>query len=244
MNMQISVDSFLECFVAADRHEEARDQMREMFASMAAELGRDMFRNFKGFTVGGSDTGSVSDSDEKPKKKRAPRKKKEEVDNSDRPTCTGLTAAGNPCKNMASAREELCHVHLKKKNDPPKEPKAKKTKEPKAPKAKKVKNTKKVPEHNHELTEEDAPDCDLCESHGNKVVEGFEEEFELDGDSSKVLEAILAKASDSEADSDNDDMQFLEELQEENDDMPDFADSPPRTRSSKSRPMPKSMRAV
>lgn len=241
--MQISVDSFLECFVAADRHEEARDQMREMFASMAA----DMFRNFKGFTVGGSDTGSLSDSDEKPKKKRAPRKKKEEVDNSDRPTCSGLTAAGNPCKNMASAREELCHVHLKKKNDPPKEPKAKKTKEPKAPKAKKTKTKKKVPEHNHELTEEDAPDCELCESHGNKVVEGFEEEFELDGDSKKTLEAILAKASDSEADSDaeeQDDMQFLEELQEENEDMPEFADSPPRTRSSKSRPMPKSMRPV
>ena len=252
-SMNSLVENFLDSYVQSDEHDAARTEMQEIFASMNAELAREMFKNFKGTKV----TDSDSDSEEKPKKKRAPRKKKDDVEKVERPICTGLTAAGKPCKNKSSENEELCHVHLKKKNEPPKvkEPKVKKTKEPKAKKAKK---TKKTPEHNHELTEESTEDCDLCDSHGNKATEGFEEEFELDGDTQSTLQAILNKASDSEEDSEEEDMKFLreseenawpeqEQEQEKNLDMPDLdelgldADSPPKTRS-KSRPVPKSMR--
>jgi hypothetical protein len=257
-----SVDTFLEKFISEEKHDEAREEMQEMFASMAAQLGRDLFRNFKVVTNSGSD----SDSDEKPKKKRASRKKKEDdsgenVEKVERPICTGLTAAGKPCKNKVVQKEdgtfeELCHIHLKKKNDPPKAKKEKVTK-PKKEKVTKAKKTKakKTPEHNHELSEEDTSDCDLCDTHGNKAVDGFEEEFELDGDTKSTLEAILAKASDSDSEE-----EVTEQLDEEDEegwlaqqaaagnDIPDLDehgnDSPPRTRSKKSRPIPKSTRAV
>ena len=247
----LCVETFLETFVDGPLQEEARISMNEIFVAMHHSLASDIFRNFKGVI---NNSGSESDSEEKPKKKRAPRKKKDEekVEKVERPICSGLTASGNACKNKASENEELCHVHLKKKNDPPKEPKAKKTKAgPKEPKAKKAKKTKKTPEHNHELTEESTEDCELCETHGNKVSEGFEEEFELDGDTKSTLQAILAKASDSEeSEEDNEDMQFLKEMNSDTEeivlDMPDVGvdvgvDSPPKTRSSTKRPK---MRAI
>jgi hypothetical protein len=233
---QNCVETFLESYVAPEKQEEARNEMQEIFAAMAAELGRDMFRNFGGVTVS-----SDSESGEKPKKKHASRKKKEEEkEKGERPFCSGLTAAGNSCKNKAVEGEELCHVHLKKKNDPPKEKKtkAKKVKEPKTKKTK----AKKTPEHNHELTEESS-DCELCETHGNKVDPEFEEEFELDGDTKSTLEAILAKASDSEdSDEENEEeMEFLMQQEESILGMPELnLESPPKPKPKpKSRPVPK-----
>ena len=55
-------------------------------------------------------------------------KKKEGVEKAERPICSALTATGNQCKNKACENEELCHVHLKKKNEPPKEKKPKEKK--------------------------------------------------------------------------------------------------------------------
>ena len=253
-----SVDTFLEKFISEEKHDEAREEMQEMFASMAAQLARDLFRNFKGVTNSDSDSDPV----EKPKKKRASRKKKEDdgekAEKVERPICTGLTAAGKPCKNKVVQKEdgtfeELCHIHLKKKNEPPK-PKKEKVTKPKKEKVTKAKKTKakKTPEHNHELTEEDTSDCDLCDTHGNKAADGFEEEFELDGDTKSTLEAILAKASDSEEEEeelldevteqldeeDEDEEGWLAQQAAEGNDMPDLDelgnDSPPRTRSKKS----------
>ena len=235
-----SVSNFLTKFVSEEKHEEARSEMEEMFASMAVELGRELFRNFKGVTES-----SDSDSEEKPKKKRAPRKKKEDSEKKEkveRPGCAGLTAAGNHCKNKAAEGEELCHVHLKKKNEPPKEKKekTKKVKEPKEKKEKKTK-TKKTPEHNHELTEETS-DCELCETHGNKIDPEFVEEFELDGDTKSTLQAILARASDSEeSDEEDEELKFLQQQEEEEIhseeeqeilDMPELnLESPPKPKS-------------
>jgi len=213
------VETFLETFVFEEKHDEARAEMEEIFAAMSAELAREIFRNFKGVSNSVSET-----EEEKPKKKRAPRKKKEMeeegVEKAERPICSGLTAAGNQCKNKACDNEELCHVHLKKKNEPPKEKKPKEKKPKKVAEPKKAKKAKKkVPEHNHELTEEITEDCALCESHGNKAsaFEDFNEEFELDGDAQSTLKAILAKASDSdeeeEEEEENEDMQFLQEME-------------------------------
>jgi len=221
------VATFLETFVTEDKHDEARADMEDIFAAMSAELAREIFRNFKGVTNSSS---FESEDEEKPKKKRAPRKKKDEdeegVEKSERLICSGLTAAGNQCKNKACENEELCHVHLKKKNEPPKEKKVKEKKPKKVAEPKKAKKGKKqVPEHNHELTEEITEDCALCESHGNKAsgFEDFDEEFELDGDAQSTLKAILAKASDSDEEDDddeeeleeNEDMKFLEEMEAE-----------------------------
>ena len=230
------LQNFLDTFVAPEKQDEARTEMQEIFASMTAELARDMFRNFKGCETD-------SDSDEKPKKKRAASRKKDE-EKVERPICTGLTAAGKPCKNKVSLGEdgtceELCHIHLKKKNDPPaaKKEKVTKPKKEKVTKSKKVKKTKKTPEHNHELTEEDTSDCELCESHGNKTaVDGFEEEFVLDGDTKSTLEAILAKASDSDEETDVEEGEelWLAKISSEGDmpDLDELDNSPPRTRAS------------
>jgi hypothetical protein len=85
--------------------------------------------------------------------------------------CTACTSKKEPCKFSAIKGEVFCKRHLKQsvgESETPKEPKA-----PKAPKAPKK---AEQPVHTHDLTEGVVNDCDLCQSHGNPLVEadGFE----------------------------------------------------------------------
>lgn len=102
--------------------------------------------------------------------------------------CQATTAKGLPCKNKAFGGGCFCRVHTKKdeeESEPKKKaPRAKKTagkaleEEKPAPKKRGRKPKKVQPEHTHKLDEE-ASDCELCETHGN-AADGVEQEFEID----------------------------------------------------------------
>jgi hypothetical protein len=95
--------------------------------------------------------------------------------------CQAVTAKGLPCKNKGFGGTCFCRVHTKKDED---EVKPKKTRgkalseeaEKKEPKKRGRKPKKVQPQHSHKLDEE-ASDCDLCETHGNPLKEA--QEFEV-----------------------------------------------------------------
>jgi hypothetical protein len=121
--------------------------------------------------------------------------------------CTACTSKKEPCKFSALKGEVFCKRHLKQsvgESETPKEPKA-----PKAPKAAKKADQ---PVHTHDLTEGVVKDCDLCQSHGNPLVEaeGFELAAPHCGPIKPVsvesrLAALLAEANESEADRESED---------------------------------------
>jgi hypothetical protein len=130
------------------------------------------------------------------KPKRAPRKAKvttkvaedEEPEDDRKGKCEATTAKGLPCKNKAFGGGCFCRVHTKKDEEeskPAKKAAAKKTRgkalEEEAkpePKKRGRKPKKTQPEHSHPLDEE-ADDCQLCDTHGNAAT-GAEQEFEID----------------------------------------------------------------
>lgn len=95
--------------------------------------------------------------------------------------CQAVTAKGLPCKNKGFGGTCFCRVHTKKDES---EVKPKKTRgkavaeeaEKKEPKKRGRKPKKAQPQHSHKLDEE-ASDCDLCETHGNPLKEA--QEFEV-----------------------------------------------------------------
>ena len=121
--------------------------------------------------------------------------------------CTACTSKKDPCKFSALKGEVFCKRHLKQsvgESETPKEPKA-----PKAPKAAKKADQ---PVHTHDLTEGVVKDCDLCQSHGNPLVEaeGFELAAPHCGPVKPVsvesrLAAMLAEADESEVDRESED---------------------------------------
>ena len=75
--------------------------------------------------------------------------------------CSGVTAKGKPCSRKVSAEgDKFCKLHVDQENNPPK-PKVKK--EAKKAKAKKAPE----PEHNHEIGEDPAEPCEVCDHHGD-----------------------------------------------------------------------------
>jgi len=129
---------------------------------------------------------------------KAPKAPKEPKAKAAKQQCTACTSKKEPCKFSALKGEVFCKRHLKQsvgESEAPKEPKA-----PKAPKAAKKADQ---PVHTHDLTEGVVKDCDLCQSHGNPLVEA--EGFELGGSVESRLAALLAEANESEADRESED---------------------------------------
>jgi hypothetical protein len=93
--------------------------------------------------------------------------------------CKAVTAKGLPCKNKGFGGTCFCRVHTKKDESevkPKKGKAAKEAKEKPEPKKRGRKPKKVQPQHSHKLDEE-ASDCDLCETHGNPLKEA--QEFEV-----------------------------------------------------------------
>jgi len=82
----------------------------------------------------------------------------------EKPKCTACTAKKEPCKFSALKGSAFCKRHMEQPQTEavPKEPKA-----PKAPKAVKPPQ----PTHSHDLSDGNVAECDLCQSHGNPLVE-------------------------------------------------------------------------
>jgi hypothetical protein len=120
---------------------------------------------------------------------KAPKAPKEPKAKAEKQKCTACTSKKEACKFSALKGEVFCKRHLKQsvgESEAPKEPKA-----PKAPKAPKK---AEQPVHTHDLTEGVVKECDLCQSHGNPLVEA--EGFELGGSVETRLAALLAEADD------------------------------------------------
>ena len=84
--------------------------------------------------------------------------------------CTSQTSKKEPCKFAALKGEVFCKRHLKQQLGEA---------SPEAPKpAKKAAKKAEQPVHTHDLTENAAGECDLCESHGNPL-EAAESAFEV-----------------------------------------------------------------
>jgi hypothetical protein len=84
--------------------------------------------------------------------------------------CTSQTSKKEPCKFAALKGEVFCKRHLKQQLGEA---------SPEAPKpAKKASKKAEQPVHTHDLTENAAGECDLCESHGNPL-EAKEAAFEV-----------------------------------------------------------------
>jgi hypothetical protein len=84
--------------------------------------------------------------------------------------CTSQTSKKEPCKFAALKGEVFCKRHLKQQLGEA---------SPEAPKpAKKASKKAEQPVHTHDLTENAAGECDLCESHGNPL-EATESAFEV-----------------------------------------------------------------
>lgn len=100
-----------------------------------------------------------------------PKPAKEPKAKAEKQKCTACTSKKEPCKFSALKGEVFCKRHLKQ-SVGDSEP----TKEPKAPKAPKAAKKADQPVHTHDLNEGVVKDCDLCQSHGNPLVEaeGFE----------------------------------------------------------------------
>lgn len=95
--------------------------------------------------------------------------------------CQAVTAKGLPCKNKGFGGTCFCRVHTKKDEDEvkPKKTRGKAVAEEaakKEPKKRGRKPKKVQPQHSHKLDEE-ASDCDLCETHGNPLKDA--QEFEV-----------------------------------------------------------------
>ena len=135
---------------------------------------------------------------------KAPKAPKEPKAKAEKQKCTACTSKKEPCKFSALKGEVFCKRHLKQsvgESEAPKEPKA-----PKAPKAPKKADQ---PVHTHDLNEGVVGDCDLCQSHGNPLVEadGFELAAPHCGPVKPVsvesrLAALLAQSDESEAEAD------------------------------------------
>ena len=169
-----------------------------------------------------------------PKPAKVPKEPKAKAE---KQKCTACTSKKEPCKFSALKGEVFCKRHLKQATGEPEEPK--KAKEPK-----KAAKKAEQPVHTHDLNAGIVTDCDLCQSHGNPLVEA--EGFELAGPVKTVtvesrqaagpvcgpiktvsvesrLAALLAEANDSgaesasDAKSDDDDLGAVEEEYEEED---------------------------
>lgn len=126
-------------------------------------------------------------------KQKKPRAAKVSVEGADR--CQALTAKKGQCSFSALKGECFCKRHMKAQTEPKQDvPKAVKP-EPKKPAA------KVEPVHDHEIDESKHEACDLCQTHGSALAE--EEEFEEVTDDEE--EAPLARAPESDAESEFDD---------------------------------------
>lgn len=142
-----------------------------------------------------------------PKQPKAPKEPKAKAV---KQQCTACTSKKEPCKFSALKGEVFCKRHLKQsagESEAPKEPKA-----PKAPKK------ADQPVHTHDLNEGVVKNCDLCQSHGNPLVEaeGFELASPHCGPIKPVsvesrLAALLAEADEPEAESESDEAEVAAE---------------------------------
>ena len=159
---------------------------------------------------------------------KAPKEPKEPKARAEKQKCTACTSKKDPCKFSALKGEVFCKRHLKQSVGESETPK-----EPKAPKVTKAAKKADQPVHTHDLTAGVVKDCDLCQSHGNPLVEaeGFELAAPHCGPVKPVsvesrLAAMLAEADEAEAeaeaesdseDLENDDGALAEEEFEEED---------------------------
>jgi len=139
-------------------------------------------------------TVTVVDGEKPAKAPKAPKAPKEKT------CCTAQTSKKEPCKFSALKGEVFCLRHLKASQT------AANPEAPKPPKAKKPAKKAEQPVHNHPLSEAVSADCDLCQSHGNPLVES--QDFEVAGPMVTVqdrLAAMLEAADES-------DIEFEDEL--------------------------------
>lgn len=105
-----------------------------------------------------------------------PKAIKEPKSKAEKQKCTACTSKKEPCKFSALKGAVFCKRHLKQTLGETEG--AAKATEPKAAKEPKVKAPKKAPQpvHTHDLSAGLVDACDLCQSHGNPLVEavGFE----------------------------------------------------------------------
>jgi hypothetical protein len=134
-----------------------------------------------------------------PKAAKEPKAVKEPKAKAEKQKCTACTSKKEPCKFSALKGEVFCKRHLKQSVG-----ESEAVKEPKAPKAPKAPKKAEQPVHTHDLTAGVVKDCDLCQSHGNPLVEA--EGFELGGSVETRLAALLAGADESEAESDEEEV--------------------------------------
>jgi hypothetical protein len=130
---------------------------------------------------------TVVDGEKPVKAPKAPKAPKEKT------CCTAQTSKKEPCKFSALKGEVFCLRHLKASQT------TENPEEPKPPKAKKPAKKAEQPVHNHPLSDAVADDCELCQSHGNPLVES--QDFEVAGPEVTVqdrLAAMLEAAEESE----------------------------------------------
>jgi len=97
------------------------------------------------------------------------------------PKCGGVTAKGKPCsRKISAAGDTYCKLHVSQATDPPKAKVAPK-------KAKVKKEPKPAPEHNHEIGEDPASPCDVCDHHGDLGCPS-DEEFSVSERLDKILD--------------------------------------------------------
>lgn len=202
----MTVQNFIDEFVIEEKRDAALICMQDLFAGLHMEMAKDFISKYKKPVV------EEEEEEPKPKKsKPAPKKKNEE-----KKKCSGVTAKGEPCKNKCVDDEDLCRVHLKKKNEPEKAKKEPKSK--KEPKAKKEpKKPKKTPVHNHDILDEEVDEtCDVCNTHGNVAIEEStgsngqeEEEYEAVDETGVNLQMQLANMLEEEEE--NEEEAFEEE---------------------------------
>jgi hypothetical protein len=150
---------------------------------------------------------------------KAPKAPKEPKAKAEKQKCTACTSKKEPCKFSALKGEVFCKRHLKQSVGEDVAPR-----EPKAPKAPKAAKKAEQPVHTHDLIQGVVNDCDLCQSHGNPLVEaeGFELAAPHCGPVKPVsvesrLAALLAQSDESEVESDEEEVRVPYACPEESD---------------------------
>jgi len=143
----------------------------------------------------------------------APAPAKEPKAKADKQKCTACTSKKEPCKFSALKGEVFCKRHLRASQEA-------NGAQPEQPAAKPAKKAAQ-PVHTHELTQQPAEPCELCESHGNPLADEAEFEVVLPSPQPTLTVAerlaALLEASDSESDSESDaeDFGLMEEAFED-----------------------------
>ena len=213
----MTMQNFIDEFVIEEKRDAALICIQDLFAGLHMQMAKDFISKYNKPVEKPEEE---EEEEPKPKKsKPAPKKKNEE-----KKKCSGVTAKGEPCKNKCVDDEDLCRVHLKKKNEPEKAKKEPKSK--KEPKAKKEpKKPKKTPVHNHDILDEEVDEtCDVCNTHGNVAMEestgsnGHEEgEYEAVDDNGMSIQMELANIIANQEQNEEEDFEEEDEFGEVSD---------------------------